>query len=57
MQSKKRNGKGGSRLDWVNLKDELFPSAKTTAIQIQVKGWLGEDPSAKIIIYTQFHQM
>jgi hypothetical protein len=55
--TRKRNGKGGSRLDWINLTGDILPSTKTTAIKIQVTKWLEEDPTAKIIIYTQFHQM
>jgi len=47
----------GSRTNWINLGGDLLPSAKTTAIKLQVERWLKEDPTTKIIIYTQFLQM
>ncbi|KAF2682087.1 hypothetical protein K458DRAFT_370647 [Lentithecium fluviatile CBS 122367] len=45
--------------DWLNLggPEGVLPSAKTIAIKAQILNWLKENPSVKIIIYTQFLAM
>ncbi|KAK6392827.1 hypothetical protein LTR65_002908 [Meristemomyces frigidus] len=43
--------------DWIGLKGEVLPSAKTTAVKACVLEWLQEEPEAKIIIYSQFLPM
>lgn len=44
--------------DWLCLGGEsMLPSAKTIAIKAQILNWLKENPSTKIIIYTQFLPM
>lgn len=43
--------------DWIGMKGEVLPSAKTMAVKAQVQNWLEDDPEAKIIIYSQFLPM
>ena len=44
--------------DWLSLGgEEVLPSAKTVAIKAQILNWVRENPSVKIIIYTQFLAM
>jgi len=44
--------------DWLSLGgEEVLPSAKTVAIKAQVLNWIKENPSVKIIVYTQFLAM
>ncbi|KAJ4986313.1 SNF2 family domain-containing protein [Stagonosporopsis vannaccii] len=44
--------------DWLSLGGEdVLPSAKTLAIKAQILNWIEENPSVKIIIYTQFLAM
>jgi hypothetical protein len=44
--------------DWLTLGGEsMLPSAKTIAIKAQILNWIKENPSVKIIIYTQFLPM
>ncbi|KAF3039514.1 hypothetical protein E8E12_004791 [Didymella heteroderae] len=44
--------------DWLSLGgEEVLPSAKTIAVKAQVLNWIRENPSVKIIIYTQFLAM
>lgn len=44
--------------DWLSLGgDDVLPSAKTIAIKAQILNWTRENPSVKIIIYTQFLAM
>ncbi len=44
--------------NWLSLGgDELLPSAKTIAIKAQILNWIRENPTVKIIIYTQFLAM
>ena len=50
-KTKKRDG------GWIDMKGELLPSAKTTAIKSQILEWLEEDPTCKTIIYVQFIPM
>ncbi|TKA83177.1 hypothetical protein B0A55_00717 [Friedmanniomyces simplex] len=59
----KAKGKGKKRAkesemeDWISLKGEVLPSAKTAATKAQVLNWLADDPEGKIIIFTQFLPM
>ncbi|KAK3619865.1 hypothetical protein LTR56_023759 [Elasticomyces elasticus] len=50
----KKKSKDSDMDDWIGLKGEILPSAKTQATKAQVMNWLEEDPDAKIIIFTQF---
>ncbi|KAK4895443.1 hypothetical protein LTR27_006507 [Elasticomyces elasticus] len=43
-----------SEVDWLSLKGEVLPSAKTQATKAQVLNWMEEDPGVRIIIFTQF---
>ena len=44
--------------DWLALAgDDVLPSAKTIAVKAQIINWTRENPSVKIIIYTQFLAM
>ena len=43
--------------DWIAMKGEILPSAKTQAVKAQVLNWLEEDKTTKIVIYTQFLPM
>ena len=44
--------------DWLSLGgDKVLSSAKTVAIKAQILNWTKENPSVKIIIYTQFLAM
>ncbi|KAK5748859.1 hypothetical protein LTS12_021097 [Elasticomyces elasticus] len=50
----KKKSKDSDMDDWIGLKGEILPSAKTQATKAQVMNWLEEDSEAKIIIFTQF---
>ncbi|KAK5007567.1 hypothetical protein LTR28_005124 [Elasticomyces elasticus] len=41
--------------DWISLNGPILPSSKTVAVKSQVLNWLTEDPTTKIIIFTQIH--
>ncbi|KAK4986397.1 hypothetical protein LTR66_007877 [Elasticomyces elasticus] len=43
--------------DWISLNGPILPSSKTVAVKSQVLNWLTEDPTTKIIIFTQFLPM
>ncbi|KAK4959674.1 hypothetical protein LTR28_005145 [Elasticomyces elasticus] len=43
--------------DWISMNGPILPSSKTVAVKSQVLNWLTEDPTVKIIIYTQFIPM
>ena len=55
----KKAAKGEKRTenDWIDMKGEILPSAKTTGAKAALLNALEEDPEAKIIIYTQFLPM
>ncbi|KAK8219371.1 hypothetical protein M8818_001106 [Zalaria obscura] len=59
--SKKGKGKrkktSSQAEDWISMRGEILPSAKTVAVKAQILNWLTEDPSTKIIVYTQFLEM
>lgn len=42
---------------WLTMRGEVLPSAKTVAVKCQVIQWIEEDPTVKIIIYSQFIPM
>ena len=44
-------------LDWLEVGDNVLPSAKTLAVRVQIEEWQREDPEAKIIVFTQFRGM
>jgi SNF2 family DNA or RNA helicase len=44
-------------IDWLSVGGSILPSAKTLAVKAQIQLWVEEDPSAKIIIFTQFRDM
>lgn len=43
--------------DWIDMYNQVLPSAKTIAIKAQIINWIKENPSVKIIVYTQFLSM
>ena len=43
--------------DWLDMRGDLLPSAKTIAVKAQILQWLQEDQDAKIIVYTQWLPM
>lgn len=43
--------------NWVCMKGDVLPSAKTMAVKMVVMAWINEDPDCKIIIYSQFIPM
>ncbi|KAK4619062.1 DNA repair protein RAD5 [Fulvia fulva] len=51
---KNKKKQSGDLEDWIGLKGEVLPSAKTAACKAQIMNWIDEDPHCKIIIYTQF---
>lgn len=42
---------------WVDADGHMLPSAKTLAVKAQILNWHKDDPTAKIIVYTQFMSM
>lgn len=55
-QSKKKKKKPELE-SWLYMKGDVLPSAKTVALKAQVMAWITEDPTVKIIIYSQFIPM
>ncbi|KAK4574889.1 hypothetical protein LTR86_001731 [Recurvomyces mirabilis] len=55
--AKKKESKDGELEDWISMRGEILPSAKTTAAKAQILNWIEEQPTAKIIIFTQFLPM
>ncbi|KAK0864308.1 hypothetical protein LTR87_015838 [Friedmanniomyces endolithicus] len=53
----KKKSKDDEMEDWISLKGEVLPSAKTMATKSQILEWLKKDPDCKIIIFTQFLPM
>lgn len=43
--------------NWIQMRGQILPSAKTIALKARVLAWIEEDPSAKIIIFSQFLSM
>ncbi|KAJ9628043.1 hypothetical protein H2203_003265 [Taxawa tesnikishii (nom. ined.)] len=56
-KEKNRKKRESDVSDWIDEWGEVMPSAKTMAVKAQVLNWLEEDPTTKIIIYTQFLPM
>ncbi|SMR58591.1 unnamed protein product [Zymoseptoria tritici ST99CH_1E4] len=56
-KTKKKKKDARPQLNWIGLNGEVLPSAKTIAAKAQILEWLSSDPTAKIIIYTQFIPM
>ncbi|KAK5732662.1 hypothetical protein LTR17_010343 [Elasticomyces elasticus] len=58
-KTKKRSKKDGPEevTDWISMKGPILPSAKTQATKAQILNWISEDPTVKIIIFTQFLPM
>ena len=44
-------------VDWIGMKGDLLPSAKTTAAKAQILAWLEASPNEKIVIFTQWIDM
>ena len=42
-------------MKWVDFDGQILPSTKTAAVQAQIEKWLREDPTKKIIVFSQFH--
>lgn len=43
--------------NWLLMKGDVLPSSKTVALKAQVMAWIAEDPSVKVIVYSQFIPM
>ena len=56
--SNSRRGSGNSSdeedIDWYNVDGPMVQSAKTRAATAQIAEWFCEDPTCKIIVFTQF---
>ncbi len=57
MRSPSKKKAKEDQIDWLGLKGEVLPSAKTLAVKAQVLEWINDDPDVKIIIYTQWIPM
>lgn len=44
-------------MKWVNFDGQILPSTKTAAVQAQIEKWFKEDPTKKVIVFSQFHLM
>ena len=54
---RKRRRNPEDLLKWIDIDGQILPSAKVAALTAQIDIWLKNDPSGKIIIFTQFHMM
>ena len=45
---------GGNDLGWLTLPGPPLPSTKTRAVKAQLLNWFAQDPSVKVIVFTQF---
>lgn len=43
--------------NWILYGDPVLPSAKTLGCKAQILNWFDEDPSVKVIVFTQFRGM
>ncbi|KAL9127399.1 MAG: hypothetical protein Q9217_003717 [Psora testacea] len=43
--------------DYVDSNDKLLLSTKVAAVKSQLKAWIGQDPDAKIIVFTEWHMI
>ena len=50
----RRSNNGKVNMHWVAYDDELVMSAKIIGVESQIERWLEEDPSKKIIVFSQF---
>ena len=44
-------------MKWVDVDGQILPSTKTAAVQAQIEKWFREEPTKKVIIFSQFHLM
>ncbi|KAK3684392.1 hypothetical protein LTR37_020327 [Vermiconidia calcicola] len=49
--------KAEDEIDWIGIRGEILPSAKTLATKAAILEWIEEDPTVKIIVYTQWLPM
>ena len=56
-RARKSSDSDETDIDWITVTGSILPSAKTLAVKAQIQLWVEEDPSAKIIIFTQFRDM
>jgi SNF2 family DNA or RNA helicase len=56
LTGKSKNKKSNLQ-NWLNMRGEVLPSAKTIAVKAQVLEWIEEDPTVKIIVYSQWIPM
>lgn len=42
---------------WMSMRGEILPSAKSIAVKAQILEWIEEDPTVKIIVYSQWIPM
>ncbi len=44
-------------MKWVDFDGQILPSTKTAAVQAQIEKWFREEPTKKVIVFSQFHLM
>ena len=42
-------------MKWVDFDGQILPSTKTAAVQAQIEKWFREEPTKKVIVFSQFH--
>lgn len=42
-------------MKWVDFDGQFLPSTKTAAVQAQIEKWFREEPTKKVIVFSQFH--
>lgn len=50
-------GRKAKLQSWINMRGDVLPSTKTIATKSQILNWIEEDPTVKIIVYSQWIPM
>jgi SNF2 family DNA or RNA helicase len=50
-------GKKAKLQSWLTMRGDVLPSTKTIAVKSQILNWIEEDPTVKIIVYSQWIPM
>ena len=50
-------GRKSKMQSWMSMRGEILPSAKSIAVKAQILEWIEEDPTVKIIVYSQWIPM
>lgn len=53
----KKQPTGDAMENWICMKGDMLPSAKTMAVKMVILAWIREDPDCKVIVYSQFIPM